>query len=47
MDGETVRAYAELGVQRLILVPPVDLDPDGVLEFVESNAPARIGARPV
>jgi probable F420-dependent oxidoreductase len=47
MDGETVRAYAELGVQRLILVPPVDLDLDGVLEFVESNAPERIGARPV
>src|SRR5215218_8044586 len=37
MDAETVRAYAELGVQRLILAPPVDLDLDGVLEFVESN----------
>src|SRR5215213_2871588 len=45
MDAETVRAYAELGVQRLILAPPVDLDLDGVLEFVESNAPERIGAR--
>jgi probable F420-dependent oxidoreductase len=46
MDTETVRAYAELGVQRLILAPPPDLDLAGVLEFVESNAPERIGARP-
>jgi probable F420-dependent oxidoreductase len=45
MDAETVRAYAELGVQRLILAPPVDLDLHGVVEFVESNAPERIGAR--
>jgi hypothetical protein len=42
-----VRAYAELGVERLILVPPIDLDLDGVVEFVEGNAPERIGARPV
>ena len=47
MDAETVRAYAELGVERLILVPPIDLDTDGVVEFVESNDPERIGARPV
>jgi probable F420-dependent oxidoreductase len=46
LDAETVRAYAELGVQRLILVPPVDLELDGVVEFVERNAPERIGARP-
>ena len=47
MDAETVRAYAELGVERLILVPPIELDLDGVVEFVESNAPERIGALPV
>jgi probable F420-dependent oxidoreductase len=46
MDAETVRAYAELGVERLILVPPIELDLDGVVEFVESNAPERIGALP-
>ena len=47
MEAETVRAYAELGVERLILVPPIELDLDGVVEFVESNAPERIGALPV
>jgi probable F420-dependent oxidoreductase len=45
MDAETVRAYADLGVERLILAPPIDLDLDGVIEFVESNAPERIGAQ--
>jgi probable F420-dependent oxidoreductase len=47
MDAETVRAYAELGVERLILAPPVDLDSDGVAEFVEANAPERIGAQSI
>jgi probable F420-dependent oxidoreductase len=46
LDEETVAAYAELGVQRLIPVPPPSLDVDGVLEFVEANAPERIGAQP-
>jgi hypothetical protein len=36
-------AYAELGVDRLIVMPPPGLDLDGVLEFVERNAPARVG----
>jgi len=47
MDAETVRAYADLGVDRLIVAPPPGLDLEGVVEFVESNAPERIGARPV
>ena len=47
MDAETVRAYADLGVDRLILAPPPGLDLEGVVEFVESNAPERIGAQPV
>jgi probable F420-dependent oxidoreductase len=46
LDEETVAAYAELGVHRLIPVPPPSLDLDGVLEFVEANAPERIGAAP-
>jgi probable F420-dependent oxidoreductase len=46
MDAETVRAYADLGVQRLILAPPPNLPLDDVLAFVEANAPERIGAQP-
>ena len=46
MDAETVRAYAELGVQRLILAPPPSLPLDDLLAFVEANAPDRIGAQP-
>jgi probable F420-dependent oxidoreductase len=46
LDSETVGAYAELGVERLVVVPPVGLDLDAMVEFVEANAPARIGARP-
>ena len=46
LDEETVAAYAELGVHRLIPVPPPSLDLAGVLEFVEANAPERIGATP-
>jgi probable F420-dependent oxidoreductase len=47
MDPETVRAYADLGVQRLIVAPPPNLPLADVLAFVEANAPERIGARPV
>jgi probable F420-dependent oxidoreductase len=44
LDAENVRAYAELGVDRLIVAPPVGLTLDELIEFVEANAPARIGA---
>jgi len=47
MDAETVRAYAELGVDRLILAPPPNLPLEEVIAFVKSNAPERIGAQPV
>jgi probable F420-dependent oxidoreductase len=43
LDVETVRAYAELGVDRLIVAPPVDLSPQQLVEFVEANAPEQIG----
>jgi probable F420-dependent oxidoreductase len=46
MDAETVRAYADLGVDRLIVAPPPGLSLDELLEFVEANAPERIGATP-
>jgi probable F420-dependent oxidoreductase len=44
LDPEVVRAYAELGVDRLIVAPPVGLSLDELVEFVEVNAPARLGA---
>jgi probable F420-dependent oxidoreductase len=44
LDEETVGAYAELGVDRLIVMPPPNLELSELLEFVERNAPARVGA---
>ena len=44
LDPEVVRAYAELGVDRLIVAPPVGLSLDELVEFVEANAPAQLGA---
>jgi probable F420-dependent oxidoreductase len=44
LDAETVGAYAELGVDRLIVIPPPGLSVDEVAAFVESNAPERVGA---
>jgi probable F420-dependent oxidoreductase len=46
LDPATVRAYAELGVDRLIVVPPPRLSLDELVRFVEDNAPARVGAEP-
>ena len=43
LDAETVSAYAELGVDRLIVAPPVDLSTQELVEFVEANAPDQIG----
>jgi probable F420-dependent oxidoreductase len=44
LDEETVGAYAELGVDRLIVAPPVGLTLEELAEFVEANAPQQIGA---
>jgi probable F420-dependent oxidoreductase len=46
LDAGVVGAYAELGVDRLIVIPRPDLPLAGVLEFVEANAPERLGAAP-
>jgi probable F420-dependent oxidoreductase len=43
LDRETVSAYAELGVERLIVAPPVGLSLEDLVEFVEANAPERVG----
>jgi len=45
LDPDTVAAYAKLGVDRLIVMPPPGLPLEEVARFVESNAPERIGAR--
>jgi hypothetical protein len=47
LDPDTVGAYAELGVDRLIVIPPPGLSLDDVAAFVEDNAPERVGAAPV
>jgi probable F420-dependent oxidoreductase len=44
LDEEVVLAYAELGVDRLIVVPPPNLPLDELVRFVERNAPSRVGA---
>ena len=44
LDAETTRRYADLGVDRLIVMPPPGLPLDALLEFVEANAPARLEA---
>jgi probable F420-dependent oxidoreductase len=44
LDEDNVRAYAELGVDRLIVAPPVGLSLEELVEFVEANAPERVGA---
>jgi probable F420-dependent oxidoreductase len=44
LDPEVVNAYSELGVDRLIVAPPVGLSLDELVDFVEANAPGRLGA---
>jgi probable F420-dependent oxidoreductase len=46
LDPDTVAAYAELGVDRLIVIPPPGLGLDEMARFVEANAPERVGAAP-
>jgi probable F420-dependent oxidoreductase len=46
LDRDVVRTYAELGVDRLIVVPPPRLALDDLVRFVQDNAPSRIGAAP-
>jgi probable F420-dependent oxidoreductase len=46
LDEENVRAYSELGVDRLIVAPPPGLSLEELIEFVEANAPERVGGTP-
>jgi hypothetical protein len=42
LDAATVQAYADAGVDRLIVAPRPDADADALLRFVDANAPAAI-----
>jgi probable F420-dependent oxidoreductase len=44
LDPEAVRAYADLGVDRLVLVPRADRPLADLEEYVRRNAPERVGA---
>ncbi len=44
LDASTVEAYAELGVDRLVVAPLPTWTVDEITEFVEANAPARLDA---
>jgi probable F420-dependent oxidoreductase len=46
LDVENVRAYSGLGVDRLIVAPPPGLSLEELIEFVEANAPERVGGTP-
>ena len=45
-DAEMVAAYARMGVDRLVLLPPSGGSVDEVEAFVRAHAPGRLGARP-
>ncbi|MEV3920197.1 LLM class F420-dependent oxidoreductase [Actinomadura coerulea] len=45
-DAGFVRDYAELGVDRLIVVPPMGVSAAELERFVTDHAPAKLGARP-
>jgi probable F420-dependent oxidoreductase len=44
LDEDVVARYSELGVDRLIPIPPPGLSEEEVVAFVEANAPERLGA---
>ena len=45
-DAGIVRHYVEIGVHRLIVMPPPLLDRAGLEEFVVANSPARLSPQP-
>ncbi|MER7548014.1 TIGR03619 family F420-dependent LLM class oxidoreductase [Spirillospora sp. NPDC127506] len=45
-DAGYVREYGELGVDRLIVVPPMGVPASDLEQFVRDHAPRRLGARP-
>jgi probable F420-dependent oxidoreductase len=42
LDAATVQAYADAGVDRLVVAPRPDADSDALLRFLDRNAPAEI-----
>ncbi|WP_149264158.1 LLM class F420-dependent oxidoreductase [Actinomadura sp. K4S16] len=45
-DAGFVREYGELGVDRLIIVPPMGVPASELERFVTDHAPRKLGARP-
>lgn len=46
-DAGFVRAYGEVGVDRLIVVPPMGVPAADLERFVADHAPSKLGAQPV
>jgi hypothetical protein len=46
LDAGIVSRYAEIGVHRLIVMPPPLLDRAGLEGFVVANSPARLSPHP-
>lgn len=46
LNPEVVQSFADLGVHRLIVVPPARLPLDKLEQFVNDNAPGQLGAIP-
>jgi probable F420-dependent oxidoreductase len=44
IDADAVAAFARLGVDRLVLLPPAGASVGEVEDFVRANAPGRLGA---
>jgi probable F420-dependent oxidoreductase len=44
LGPSTVAAYASAGVDRLVVIPSPSMDASRLLQFVERNAPAEVGA---
>ena len=44
MDAESVAAFGELGVDRLVLIPPYASPLEEVEAFMRDQAPERLGA---
>jgi alkanesulfonate monooxygenase SsuD/methylene tetrahydromethanopterin reductase-like flavin-dependent oxidoreductase (luciferase family) len=46
LDAEIVSRYADIGIHRLIVMPPPLLDREGLERFVVANSPARLSPHP-
>jgi len=47
LTADLVAGYAAAGADRIVVTPSQRVDADGLLRFVERNAPAALGLAPV